>query len=300
MEGVGTLSLSALPRPLEDTSNPDRRCGPPDSPPIVLLSADDGLPVLTDDGTFDTNGSLPLVHINWTSFSNEYFFITTSSMAVSNSTYHINATKVEVRQISSNDYDKDTSLPRNYMDSASGQAFNCTSLQSVTVCQPGKTYQWGFSSLLLFIFSIFTAVYGMVVLRLNLGIWWHTSIHKQTLHFSIYRDILDLATEIKAELGNAAEDMSAEQLDWRLHSKVGSVRLDKTDLSSYIEIEGPLSSASPDQSPREHTLVGLIKYWLTSKRRERLKSLCNDDKALVESTGGDTSVGDTDCGSPDE
>lgn len=50
------------------------------------------------------------------------------------------------------------------------------------------------------------------------------------MDFSIYRDILDLAGEIKAELGEDAEDLSATVLNDSIKTDTGNVRITE-DLS---------------------------------------------------------------------
>lgn len=94
-----------------------------------------------------------------------------------------------------------------------------------TVCRPTKSYQWGFSSLLLFIFGIATIVSGAILLALNAAVWQQTGTRTLSADFSLYRDILDLSSAIKGELGDDAGDLSATALNDRIKTDTGNVRI---------------------------------------------------------------------------
>lgn len=65
---------------------------------------------------------------------------------------------------------------------------------------------------------------------------------------SICRDILDLADEIKAELGNAAEDLSATALADRITVNTGNVRItEDTSLQSIAGARGRYSLVSTER-----------------------------------------------------
>lgn len=157
--------------------------------------------------------------------------MTTSTLTVDNQTIHIEAPPISVTTWGSNRYAGNDSLPRFYDDPGSGEVVNSTWIRSQTVCQPAKTYQWGFSALMLFSFSILTIVYGLVMMQMNFYVWHRTSINKRDLHFSVYRDILDLAAEIKAELGDGVEDISAKDLDkcMKISATLGQSRVQLED-----------------------------------------------------------------------
>lgn len=136
-------------------------------------------------------------------------------------------------------YEFDVSQPRNSDGSSwsrycsvgtDGPTISSEELLDKTLCQPTKVYQWGFSSLLLSLFGIATMVSSAILLALNAVIWQQTRTKTLSVDFSIYRDILDLAGEIKAELGEGAEDLSATVLNDRIKTDTGNVRITE-DLS---------------------------------------------------------------------
>jgi hypothetical protein len=121
-------------------------------------------------------------------------------------------------------------------------------LRARSVCRATKVYQWGFSSLLLFLFAIATIISSIILLALNAFVWKQTRTKMLSVDFSIYRDILDLAGEIKAELGNAAEDLSATALADRITVNTGNVRIiEDTSLQSIAGARGRYSLVSTER-----------------------------------------------------
>ncbi|EME45927.1 hypothetical protein DOTSEDRAFT_51541 [Dothistroma septosporum NZE10] len=84
--------------------------------------------------------------------------------------------------------------------------------KQVSSCQTLETYQWGFASLLLFTFCIFTIIFLCVLLALSVDVWLNSQVNRMEQSFSLYRDILDYASEIRAELGEQVEGMSPKEL----------------------------------------------------------------------------------------
>ena len=114
-----------------------------------------------------------------------------------------------------------------------------------------KVYQWGFSSLLLFLSAIATIASSIVLLASNAVVWKQTRTKMLSVDFSIYRDILDLAGEIKTELGNAAEGLSATALADRITVNTGNVRI--TEDTSLQSIAGARRRYSLVSTEREAT-----------------------------------------------
>lgn len=67
-------------------------------------------------------------------------------------------------------------------------------------------------------------------------------------HHSKYRDILDLAEEIRNELGDEATEMPPEQLKRQINTRTGRVRVDLEDLplSRSEELDAKYSTKQPD------------------------------------------------------
>ena len=74
--------------------------------------------------------------------------------------------------------------------------------------------------------------------------------HKQLLvDYSIYRDILDLALEIRKEVGDCAEKLSARRLDTYIKTSTGKVQIAE-DIPLVSRVEDLDNSASTSSKPR--------------------------------------------------
>lgn len=99
-------------------------------------------------------------------------------------------------------------------------------------CLPSDTYQWGFSSLMLFTFSIITIMFACVMAALHWNTEWHSRASHYKQHISIYRDALDLSSELRLQLGDEnVEEMSAKEIDELVKKRRGAVRLDVDKLA---------------------------------------------------------------------
>ena len=81
-------------------------------------------------------------------------------------------------------------------------------------CLPGNDYIWGFSSILLFTFCMVTIAVALLLMTLHYDAYLNSAADRYELSISPYRDLLDLAEELRAHYGAAATaDMSAKELD---------------------------------------------------------------------------------------
>nr|OQO24126.1 hypothetical protein B0A51_07549 [Rachicladosporium sp. CCFEE 5018] len=92
------------------------------------------------------------------------------------------------------------------------------------MCQPQRTYQWGFSFLLLFAFLV-----TMIVLSLTLYIYrcygCRPSGHEETTEvFGPFRTAIVVADRVRADLGDAVQGMSEKQIQVELASRRGPLR----------------------------------------------------------------------------
>ncbi|KAK5715465.1 hypothetical protein LTR15_010109 [Elasticomyces elasticus] len=80
-------------------------------------------------------------------------------------------------------------------------------------CEPIKTYLWGFSSILLFIFSILTVLFCAILLALQQDAFRHGQADRYNhIPTNAYRDALDLAEELREQLGDDVQRMPADEL----------------------------------------------------------------------------------------
>jgi len=98
-------------------------------------------------------------------------------------------------------------------------------------CQPTKTYEWGFSSLMLFSFCIVTCFVSILMLWLHYDAWWYSSADRYPLYISVYQDILDLADALRRHYGiTELNSMPARTLQKTIKDHPWGVELETDDL----------------------------------------------------------------------
>ncbi|RMZ07715.1 hypothetical protein D0860_04983 [Hortaea werneckii] len=81
-------------------------------------------------------------------------------------------------------------------------------------CLPSKDYVWGFSSLMLFTFCMLTILILLLLIVLHYDAYCNSMADRYKLRISAFRDVLDLAEELRAHYGEAeVASMSAPELD---------------------------------------------------------------------------------------
>jgi hypothetical protein len=96
------------------------------------------------------------------------------------------------------------------------ETFLASDVEKIGVCLPGDDYDyiWGFSSLMLFWFCMLTIVVALILITLHYEAYFNSAADRYKLSISPYRDLLDLAEELRAHYGSAATaDMPANELD---------------------------------------------------------------------------------------
>ncbi|KAI7504660.1 hypothetical protein KC347_g8236 [Hortaea werneckii] len=87
-------------------------------------------------------------------------------------------------------------------------------LAAMGKCLPSKDYVWGFSSLMLFTFCMLTILILLLLIVLHYDAYCNSMADRYKLRISAFRDVLDLAEELRAHYGEAeVASMSAPELD---------------------------------------------------------------------------------------
>lgn len=80
--------------------------------------------------------------------------------------------------------------------------FNESTIRETGRCVAEDAYSWGFSSLLLLTFCLYTVLFAMTLVLLQTDVYWnsrHDRIHQS---HSVYTDVLYLADELRARFGS--------------------------------------------------------------------------------------------------
>ena len=99
-------------------------------------------------------------------------------------------------------------------------------INSNSSCQPSGTYVWGFSFLMLFTFCVLTIIFTFVLSCVYADTYWNSKADLYEHPASIYRDILDLAREIKHILGEDGDNLSTKELNQKIERNTTSVQLE--------------------------------------------------------------------------
>jgi len=108
--------------------------------------------------------------------------------------------------------------------------FDAWYLETYTSCEPAAVYRWGFSSLLLFTFLIFTMIFVVVLMVLHYETYWYGRGDAYRQPVNVFRDMLDLAKELRTQLSHDVEDMPADELKATIKKDEGVVRLERDQL----------------------------------------------------------------------
>lgn len=111
-------------------------------------------------------------------------------------------------------------------------AVNTTYITQNTRCQPSETYIWGFSYLMLFVFCFLTLIFAFVLSCVYLDTYHNSEADPFEQPASMYRDILDLAREIKRMLGEDGENISTEEVNRRIEKDTSGLELETASLVS--------------------------------------------------------------------
>lgn len=118
----------------------------------------------------------------------------------------------------------------NYM-STGNLTFSSDYLRANSKCEPSDKYEWGFSSLLLLVFCLFTIIFAMILTALHADAFWNSRADRHEYDVNHFRDAVDIVYELR---DNYVEDsilhMPARELVQGLHDRDKSMQLDIKEL----------------------------------------------------------------------
>jgi hypothetical protein len=128
----------------------------------------------------------------------------TTNITISGQTYDLPAPPLDII-IQVDDYAQDSMRP--HADTEPSYAINGTALNQTWItghssCISLNSYQWGFSSLLLFCFSILTCLFAIAVAGLQGEVYWYSRVDRLRSQGTVYTDMMDLASELQARSGH--------------------------------------------------------------------------------------------------
>jgi hypothetical protein len=143
--------------------------------------------------------------------------------------------------IGSTNYTLDSPLAISLVNPANGVAPTIFAYQNTTMpggevesngkCLPTSGYIWGFSSLMLFTFCMITIVVAILLIILHYDAYCNSYADRYKLYVSPYRDVLDLAQELRSHFGAAeVASMPARELDEAMQNDPATTGLETVAL----------------------------------------------------------------------
>lgn len=133
-----------------------------------------------------------------------------------------------------------------------GTVLDARTIQHTGRCVSDDAYQWGFSSLLPLTFCSATIAFAVVLLLLQIDIYWNSRSNRSHQSHSLYADALYLAEELKAAFSRALKDTapSPEALRRKVERRKQGLRLDVDELPMSRWQERRLSRAASRAAAR--------------------------------------------------
>lgn len=107
-----------------------------------------------------------------------------------------------------------------------GQQFDVDQIANVSRCVAAGQYSWGFSASLLLTFCVWTIIYAILLLSLELDVYLFSQSQRYSrLYTSTYQDVLNIARALTTRFGDNILDLPPEKLDKMIDRHKGSIRL---------------------------------------------------------------------------
>ena len=115
-------------------------------------------------------------------------------------------------------------------DGAGYGYFSNASIASTALCQPNTSYQWGFSSVLLFLFCCMTIVFAAVILLLKLDVYFNSRSNLYKQRRDNYRSAIELSQALTEEFGAKEVDEHPDDIGRRVRRHTGALSVATDDL----------------------------------------------------------------------
>jgi hypothetical protein len=102
---------------------------------------------------------------------------------------------------------------------------NFYNIKSSSHCLTDTRYSWGFSLQLLLTFAIYTFLFALALAILQVEVYWQGQWHRLNQPYSIYSDILAIASSLEAKFGSDVRDIPVRDLEGKISGHRGGIRL---------------------------------------------------------------------------
>lgn len=166
-----------------------------------------------------------------------------STVVVRNATYNIDTT---LTLYSNTDDQGEADRATRFVWGDQNSTAHGQDLADLGICLPSKEYVWGFSSLMLFTFCMLTVTVLLLLIILHYDAHFNSMADRYKLQISPYRDVLDLAEELRSHYGETeVASMPARELDKAMQRNPATTRLETATLHKTRAARWRQSSRKP-------------------------------------------------------
>lgn len=166
--------------------------------------------------------------VNATSGPNPQTF--RSMINVNNHNWDLDAPALDIRLwdplLSSSSCSLSANCPQEKLWTYNNRTYDDTTLKDTTRCIASDQYSWGFSSMLLLTFCLYTCLFAMALIALQAEVYWYSQSDRLNLSTSIYADILFLADAMQTRFGKGVWSLSVKELDKKISDHRGGISVD--------------------------------------------------------------------------
>lgn len=168
---------------------------------------------------------------------------TNSTIVIRNTTYNI---MTPIRLSANTDLKGQAYSSTRFVWGDQNSTIRGEDLADLGICLPSKEYVWGFSSLMLFTFCMLTVAVLLLLIILHYDAYFNSMADRYKLQISPYRDVLDLAEELRSHYGETeVASMPARELDKAMQRNPATTGLETATLHKTRAARWRQSSRKP-------------------------------------------------------
>lgn len=116
------------------------------------------------------------------------------------------------------------------------------SIAQTAICQPSSQYQWGFSSILLFVFCCLTILFAATILGLEWNVYQHSRSIRYKQSRNGYRDAVYVVEALRECFGDDTIKTDPRQMDGNIRSWTSGMQVEILDLPPARSMQRPRPS----------------------------------------------------------
>jgi hypothetical protein len=157
-----------------------------------------------------------------------------SNISVGDVTFRLPAPPLDLRKVFHNEdgsrfqqrLGQDAYSPADDIWIYNGTVLDNMEVSNSSICVASDQYSWGFSSMLLLTFCIYTLLFSATLILLQAEVYWYSRSDRLDFSSSIYADIVYLADAMRTKFGDGILDIPVKELDKKVRDHRGGIFID--------------------------------------------------------------------------